>query len=434
MSEHVSLHRKTTPSFTPVQTGLLQRKCACGQHTIAGGECAECRQKREGTMQRAAVNSAPTNAIPPIVHDVLRSSGQPLDAGTRAFMEPRFNHDFSQVRVHTDARAAESALAVNALAYTVGRDVVFGTGQYEPGIGEGRRLLAHELTHVVQQAQNAGTSMQKANSLQVSEPNDIFEVEAEMQTTRIMNSNGTQPIEKQVHGNLLQRRSKPPKGVALPEGMTELPEGVVVTSAQPKHNWSAIRKEAERKCGVQSAIDCICALASSPQEVFLAARAQFVLRNLPLAIEHLDHYLEGKGADFKEDLEAVIKQDEKVRALLRRKIKEQGRRGHTKVHQGDYANQDFVNSFGAIDRLDFEVLGGVKKGKTAASETAQVHVWFIDRYEWQPQDKRRSTNCIHKAMVELKDEGARDYWMVGDATVPLSLIKGHSESSQTDDL
>ncbi len=110
-------------------------------------------------LQRAAINSAPINAVPPIVHDVLSSPGQPLDAGTRAFMEPRFGHDFSQVRVHTDGQAAESAQAVNALAYTVGRDVVFGNGQYVPGTTEGKSLLAHELTHVVQQREASSSPM-----------------------------------------------------------------------------------------------------------------------------------------------------------------------------------------------------------------------------------------------------------------------------------
>src|SRR5688572_11541831 len=81
---------------------------------------------RTGVLQRAAINSPPLSSVPPIVHDVLRSSGQSLDANTRAFMEPRFGHDFSGVRVHADAQAAESARAVSALAYTVGRDVVFG--------------------------------------------------------------------------------------------------------------------------------------------------------------------------------------------------------------------------------------------------------------------------------------------------------------------
>ncbi len=147
-----------TVRFTPVRTGLLQRACACGQHTLAGGECAECRKKREATLQRAAVNTAPVNEVPPIVHEVLRSPGQPLDPATRAFMEPRFGYDFSRVQVHTDARAAESARAVNALAYTVGRDVVFGAGQYVPHTTEGERLVAHELMHVVQQGLEAQAS------------------------------------------------------------------------------------------------------------------------------------------------------------------------------------------------------------------------------------------------------------------------------------
>jgi hypothetical protein len=166
--------------LTPAHHGLLQRACACGQHTVAGGECAACREKREG-MQRAAVNSAPVNAIPPIVHDVLTSSGQPLDAGTRAFMEPRFGHDFSQVRVHTDARAAESARAVNALAYTVGRDMVFGAGQYEPRANEGKRLLAHELTHVVQQK-----SINAKGQLTVGSPNDDLEREAATSASQVV--------------------------------------------------------------------------------------------------------------------------------------------------------------------------------------------------------------------------------------------------------
>jgi Domain of unknown function (DUF4157) len=89
--------------------------------------------------------------VPPIVHEVLHSPGQPLDRETREFMEPRLGHDFSRVRVHTDTRAAESARAVDAAAYTVGREVVFGAGQYYPSSREGRRLLVHELAHVVQQ-------------------------------------------------------------------------------------------------------------------------------------------------------------------------------------------------------------------------------------------------------------------------------------------
>ena len=88
---------------------------------------------------------------PPIVHEVLRSPGQPLDTTTRAFMEPRFGHDFSQVRVHRGAQASETARSLKAKAFTVGRDVAFGPGQYSPSTTEGKRLLAHELTHTLQQ-------------------------------------------------------------------------------------------------------------------------------------------------------------------------------------------------------------------------------------------------------------------------------------------
>jgi hypothetical protein len=92
----------------------------------------------------------PTQA-PPLVHDALRAPGQPLDPATRAFFEPRFGHNFSDVRVHADPTAARSAATVNARAYTVGPQVAFAPGQYAPQTAAGRTLLAHELAHVVQQ-------------------------------------------------------------------------------------------------------------------------------------------------------------------------------------------------------------------------------------------------------------------------------------------
>lgn len=88
---------------------------------------------------------------PPIMHEVLNTPGQPLDAQTRAFFEPRFGHDFSRVRVHIDPRAAESAQAVYAKAFTAGHHIVFSRDHYAPEAYSGRRLLAHELTHVIQQ-------------------------------------------------------------------------------------------------------------------------------------------------------------------------------------------------------------------------------------------------------------------------------------------
>lgn len=127
----------------------LQRTCACG------GGCPTCRNEQAAherlQTHRVEANDSRGLAAPTIVNEVLHSSGQPLDPSTRAFMESRFGHDFSHVRVHTDARAAESARALNALAYTVGRDIVFDPGPYRPASTEGRKLLAHELAHVLQQ-------------------------------------------------------------------------------------------------------------------------------------------------------------------------------------------------------------------------------------------------------------------------------------------
>ncbi len=97
------------------------------------------------------MNQPELGTVPPIVHEVLRSPGEPLDPATRAFFEPIFGHDFSKVRVHTDVKATESARAVNAKAYTVGRDVVFGARRYVPGTTGGKKLIAHELAHVVHQ-------------------------------------------------------------------------------------------------------------------------------------------------------------------------------------------------------------------------------------------------------------------------------------------
>jgi hypothetical protein len=120
-----------------------------------GGACHTCPPRVQATqaaqVQRKAANSHELGQVPPIVNAVLRSPGRKLDAGTRAYMESRFGRDLSNVRVHHDGQAAASARAVNAQAYTVGRNVVFGHSQYAPDTIEGRKLLAHELAHTLQQ-------------------------------------------------------------------------------------------------------------------------------------------------------------------------------------------------------------------------------------------------------------------------------------------
>src|SRR5580658_11217927 len=165
---------------------MLRRQCACGSSGSSSGECESCRKKKAAQRPGGTGGSA---AAPALVHDVLRSSGRPLDAATRAFFEPRFGHDFSKVRLHTDGQAAESARAVNALAYTVGQDIAFGEGQYAPAAAEGRRLLAHELTHVVQQ----GSGTPASSSLEIGAPGSAAERDADQAAQSLGEGNTYSP-------------------------------------------------------------------------------------------------------------------------------------------------------------------------------------------------------------------------------------------------
>ena len=142
-----------------VPLGILQRKCACGERSF-GSDVHEQEADRiaDQVMSRpasASVSAAPGgshDSLPADVKATMSGSGAPLESGLRQDMEQRIGHDFSRVRLHSDSHAAASARAVNALAYTVGQHIVFGAGQFSPASPHGRRLLAHELVHVVQQS------------------------------------------------------------------------------------------------------------------------------------------------------------------------------------------------------------------------------------------------------------------------------------------
>lgn len=189
-SLHAQPKAAAPPSFTPVGGGVLQRKCACGGTPGPTGKCEACRTKRlqrklvigassdpleleaeqiadqaMALPTRFTVSGAPapiqrsseqptgqTDAAPASVDAVLAGSGRPLEPTLRQDMEQRFGHDFSKVRLHSGAVAEQSAREVNASAYTVGHNIVFGEGQFALGTHKGRHLIAHELAHVVQQS------------------------------------------------------------------------------------------------------------------------------------------------------------------------------------------------------------------------------------------------------------------------------------------
>ncbi len=148
---------------------------------------------------------------PPLVNAIVRSTGQTLDKKTREFMEPRFGHSFSRVRVHTDDRAAESARSMNALAYTVGHHIVFGKGQYAPEKNSGKRLLAHELAHVVQQGANGERT---GSSLPVTSRGDAKERRADSAAQSVMEG---RPVHLAPEGGLQiarQETTTPDNGTA----------------------------------------------------------------------------------------------------------------------------------------------------------------------------------------------------------------------------
>lgn len=124
-------------------------------------KCETCAASEEEELQMKSADGTSLPSAPVGVEAALRSSGQPLAGETRSFFEARFGADFSGVRVHVDTLAQQSAGEMHARAYTVGNDVVFGAGQYSPATQHGRHLLAHELTHVIQQRGNAQRSVQR---------------------------------------------------------------------------------------------------------------------------------------------------------------------------------------------------------------------------------------------------------------------------------
>jgi hypothetical protein len=127
------------------------------------------------------------------VHDVVGGGGSSLDETTRTAMESRLGADFGDVRVHTDAQASRSAEAVGANAYTVGTDIVFRSGHFDPGSPTGQRTLAHELTHVLQQKSGPVDGTEAPGGIRLSDPGDRFERAADRQAEAAMAGSAPAP-------------------------------------------------------------------------------------------------------------------------------------------------------------------------------------------------------------------------------------------------
>ena len=181
-------------------------------------------------LQRAVGNAGVAGMVEeersPVLDVVGSGGGAPLDRDTRADMESRLGHDFGDVRVHTDSRAHQSATAVNAHAYTVGSNIVFQRDRYDPGSTDGRTMLAHELTHVIQQRSGPVEGTPAGGGIQVSDPSDRFEREAVSNAERAMSTPA--PVAATPSGPAVQRQedeNEQPEDAAVQGAFVQRAEG-----------------------------------------------------------------------------------------------------------------------------------------------------------------------------------------------------------------
>lgn len=241
MSGHAFAREIRPPVAAAAPGRILQRKCAaCGTPKRTEQNCAACEDEDRSVHRRSASQGeAGPHEAPPIVHEVLDSPGAPLGEGARAYFEPRFHHDFSAVRVHTDARAAASARAVSADAYTVGADIVFASGRWSGGGSD--PLLAHELAHVVQQSDRGD---RLTESVPISSPDDVAEREAEADARLVMAGHRVTPRTRGESG--LFRQSVTTHRVTPSDAGVQGVRSPTSGTGKPLDPWHA-EKEAEER-------------------------------------------------------------------------------------------------------------------------------------------------------------------------------------------
>ncbi|MFJ6436193.1 DUF4157 domain-containing protein [Streptomyces sp. NPDC091416] len=206
-SEHEHLPGETSAAQDARDAGAdthhVFRAAATGRADVLGTAAMGVLQRSVGNaalgpmVQRSRAGTAEQSDDEPRspVHDVISSgSGTPLDAGTRADLEARMGADFSDVRIHNDSSAHESAKGVGAHAYTVGNNVVFQRDAYDPSSPQGRTTLAHELTHVIQQRSGPVEGTEAPGGIRVSDPSDRFEREAVANADRVLSDPAPAPV------------------------------------------------------------------------------------------------------------------------------------------------------------------------------------------------------------------------------------------------
>src|SRR6185436_3409250 len=210
---------------------------------IVSRKCAACEEEEK--IHRKESSSDSTSAAPSIVHDVLSAGGRSMDSETRSFMELRFNYDFSNVKIHDNDLAAKSAGSINALAYTSGNNVVFNSGQYNTNSDSGKRLLAHELTHVVQQEGVFKKTSGKSQSLENNS------------TPTIINRSPARSDTEEMHDDLVeefrQENGFPPHGIDPGSGEPIGPSNAEIRFGGLLEKWLASKQPPSNQSATPSA-------------------------------------------------------------------------------------------------------------------------------------------------------------------------------------
>jgi hypothetical protein len=296
----------------------------------------------------------------------LSSSGQPIPQSSRSFFEPRFGHDFSKVRLHTDAVAAKSARSINALAYTTGNHIIFDQHQFSPQTHSGQRLLAHELTHVIQQTGDSDSIKLRSNN-----QGFIQRGEGGRDTSKDSSDSGS--------------------------GEGSWLEAQLLCDYYGNKFWLSDREKDEQ----------------------LFDRIYGHFSDQPDAQKHLGWYRYGKGANYNEDVFRLFSDNPSVRTRVAQQINTKVSATHKKdvikdtnagsapIRQADYDKDNWVNANGNIDEVDWELTGEYKP-----HGLNEFKISIQDPYTWHPLEER-PTQCLHEAMVRLQQAGAKDYLTVG---------------------
>jgi outer membrane protein OmpA-like peptidoglycan-associated protein len=439
-----AMAERTAP--TPVRASVPAHVQRCG-----GVQCPPgSGDHDERQLDRSAGDVGPYRA-PPLVREVLDTPGSPSDAGLRTDMERRLGHDLGAVRIHADTPSVVvgSASVQRACGWAEigsvagcaerGGDISEFGGSSEDvflfvrdcddlATGESDRLTGYagrirpgdevDVDGFASEEGNAEFNRDLACS-RANKAADLLSTAGARPRSLRLYSHGATAGDRPMHRSAVITVVPAPESPITAE--SRFHPGVM-HDHQPSGRWADV--QSSPNSGNKESLAC----AALPPAGVVAAAIQFEFGDKRTALEHLNWYLgNGGGADFDENdnLEAVLRTEPVVQARIRAHIPSGRRTGKAEfsfpLFQSDYVSQDFRFAFGAIDRMDVEI----------DLSAGTVHAWFMDRYEWHPvypfyshfaDDVARSTNCVHAAMVELKAGGARDYWMKGEATVPLSVL------------